>query len=182
MTELRPDAEVGALGPRVEGPSPVTVISREQIDAQGYRNAFDALSALTENTGNVQGEDFGNTFTPAANTINLRGRAGLGQGFLHWSNNFDEVQDFEGQIRALAGGTGLMSDAAFNAGTHRTHEATASASNSATSGRLTIRNRVTFRQCRNDNPNMSSSRAHRTGSTRRYHPAIKHASPARYIP
>ena len=51
----------------------MTVISREQIDAQGYRNAFDALSALTENTGNVQGEDFGNTFTPAANTINLRG-------------------------------------------------------------------------------------------------------------
>ena len=51
------------------------------------------------------------------NTINLRGRAGMGQGFLHWSNNFDEVQDFEGQIRNLAGGTGLMSDAAFTAGT-----------------------------------------------------------------
>ena len=44
------------------------------------------------------------------NTIALRGRAG-GQGFLHWSNNFDEVQDFEGQIRTLAGGTGLMTDA-----------------------------------------------------------------------
>jgi mono/diheme cytochrome c family protein len=51
------------------------------------------------------------------NTINLRGRAGLGQGFLHWSNNFDEVQDFEGQIRNLAGGTGLMSDAQFITGT-----------------------------------------------------------------
>ncbi len=51
------------------------------------------------------------------NTIALRGRAGMGQGFLHWSNNFDEVQDFEGQIRALAGGTGLMSDADFAAGT-----------------------------------------------------------------
>ena len=42
------------------------------------------------------------------NTISLRGRAGMAQGFLHWSGNFDEVQDFEGQIRALAGGTGLM--------------------------------------------------------------------------
>ena len=51
------------------------------------------------------------------NTIALRGRGGTGQGFLHWSNNFDEVQDFEGQIRALAGGTGLMSDAAFGTGT-----------------------------------------------------------------
>ena len=50
------------------------------------------------------------------NTISLRGRAG-GQGRLHWSNNFDEVQDFEGQIRTLAGGTGLMTDAQFNTGT-----------------------------------------------------------------
>ncbi|MFT3664257.1 PA14 domain-containing protein [Piscinibacter sp.] len=51
------------------------------------------------------------------NTISLRGRGGMGQGFLHWSNNFDEVQDFEGQIRALAGGTGLMSESDFAAGT-----------------------------------------------------------------
>jgi len=51
------------------------------------------------------------------NTIALRGRGGMGEGFLHWSNNFDEVQDFEGQIRGLAGGSGLMSDAAFAAGT-----------------------------------------------------------------
>lgn len=74
-TTLQEVKVTGSRIPRasVEGPSPVTVISREQIDAQGYRNAFDALSALTENTGNVQGEDFGNTFTPAANTINLRG-------------------------------------------------------------------------------------------------------------
>jgi YVTN family beta-propeller protein len=50
------------------------------------------------------------------NTIGLRGRAGA-QGLLHWSGNFDEVQDFEGQIRALSGGTGLMSNAAFNTGT-----------------------------------------------------------------
>jgi YVTN family beta-propeller protein len=50
------------------------------------------------------------------NTVSLRGRAGA-QGFLHWSANFDEVQDFEAQIRTLAGGSGLMSDADFNAGT-----------------------------------------------------------------
>jgi len=51
------------------------------------------------------------------NTTSLLGKAGTGQGFLHWSGNFDEVQDFEGQIRNFAGGSGLMSDAAFNAGT-----------------------------------------------------------------
>jgi mono/diheme cytochrome c family protein len=50
------------------------------------------------------------------NTVSLRGRAGA-QGFLHWSNNFDEVQDFEGQIRNLSGGTGLMTNTAFNTGT-----------------------------------------------------------------
>ena len=50
------------------------------------------------------------------NTAALNGRGG-GQGFLHWSANFDELQDFEGQIRSLAGGTGLMSDAAFAQGT-----------------------------------------------------------------
>ena len=49
------------------------------------------------------------------NTIALRGRASA-QGLLHWSANFDEAQDFEGQIRTLAGGTGLMTDAQFNTG------------------------------------------------------------------
>ncbi len=51
------------------------------------------------------------------NTASLRGRSGMGQGFLHWSANFDEVQDFEAQIRGLAGGTGLMTDTQFNTGT-----------------------------------------------------------------
>ena len=53
------------------------------------------------------------------NTMSLKGRAGTGHGFLHWSANFDEVQDFEGQIRNLSGGTGLMTDDEFNAGTTR---------------------------------------------------------------
>jgi YVTN family beta-propeller protein len=51
------------------------------------------------------------------NTISLRGRAAMGHGPLHWSGNFDELQDFEGQIRALAQGTGLMTDAQYNTGT-----------------------------------------------------------------
>jgi YVTN family beta-propeller protein len=51
------------------------------------------------------------------NTIALRGRAAMGHGPLHWSGNFDELQDFEGQIRALAQGTGLMTDGQYNTGT-----------------------------------------------------------------
>ena len=50
------------------------------------------------------------------NTIPLQGRA-AGQLPLHWSGNFDEVQDFEGQIRNFAQGLGLMSDAAYLTGT-----------------------------------------------------------------
>ena len=50
------------------------------------------------------------------NTIDLNGR-GAGHGPVHWTANFDEVHDFEGQIRTLGGGTGLMSDEDFNAGT-----------------------------------------------------------------
>jgi YVTN family beta-propeller protein len=50
------------------------------------------------------------------NTISMQGR-GAGHGRPHWTGNFDEIQDFEAQIRALAGGGGLMTDAAFNTGT-----------------------------------------------------------------
>lgn len=47
------------------------------------------------------------------NTITLLGHGGSEQGMLHWSGNFDEVHDFEIQIRGLSGGIGLMSDADY---------------------------------------------------------------------
>ncbi|MCB9788444.1 MAG: Ig-like domain-containing protein [Deltaproteobacteria bacterium] len=52
------------------------------------------------------------------NTIDLRGRAGVAHGPLHWTANFDEVQDFENDIRFHFGGTGLMSDEAFEGDGH----------------------------------------------------------------
>lgn len=51
------------------------------------------------------------------NTITLRGRGGTDHGPVHWTANFDEVQDFEGQLRGLGGGLGLMSDSDFHSGT-----------------------------------------------------------------
>lgn len=54
------------------------------------------------------------------NTIELNGRGGMQHGMLHWSANFDEVQDFEAQIRDMAGGLGLMSDSDFHTGTRDT--------------------------------------------------------------
>lgn len=50
-------------------------------------------------------------------TTSLLGKAGLGQGPLHWSANFDEVQDFEHDMRDAFQGTGFMRDADFNQGT-----------------------------------------------------------------
>ncbi len=47
------------------------------------------------------------------NTITLRGRSGTGHGPVHWSANFDEIQDFEHDIRGFFGGDGFLSDAQF---------------------------------------------------------------------
>ena len=44
------------------------------------------------------------------NTITLRGHGGTAQGPVHWTGNFDEIQDFENQLRSLPHGTGLIAD------------------------------------------------------------------------
>lgn len=49
------------------------------------------------------------------NTITLEGRAGLGHGNVHWTANFDEIQDFEHDIRGGFGGTGFLTDEQFAA-------------------------------------------------------------------
>ena len=52
------------------------------------------------------------------NTTPLRGRGGtLLHGPVHWTGNFDEIQDFENNIRSHFGGTGFMRDDDFNHGT-----------------------------------------------------------------
>lgn len=48
------------------------------------------------------------------NTISLLGRRGTGQGPLHWTANFDEVQDFEHDIRNAFGGSGFLPDASLD--------------------------------------------------------------------
>jgi YVTN family beta-propeller protein len=103
--------------------APVLLGKRLFYDARDTRLARDRYMscATCHNDGGHDGRtwDLTGVGEGLRNTISLRGRA-AGQGHLHWSNNFDELQDFEGQIRALAGGTGLMSDADFGSGT-RSH-------------------------------------------------------------
>ena len=91
-------------------------------DARDTRLARDGYlsCASCHNDGGSDGRtwDLTSSGEGLRNTIHLRGRAGA-EGRLHWSANFDEVQDFEGQIRTLSQGTGLMTDAAYNTGTRR---------------------------------------------------------------
>jgi YVTN family beta-propeller protein len=75
--------------------------------------------AACHNDGGHDGRtwDFTGMGEGLRNTTDLRGKAGVGQGPAHWTANFDEIQDFEKQIRDLGRGTGLMADTDFNAGT-----------------------------------------------------------------
>ena len=58
----------------IEGPSPITVITAEQIKQEGFNTVADALDTLSQNTGSVQ-NDFNSNggFTPNASPVNLRG-------------------------------------------------------------------------------------------------------------
>lgn len=47
------------------------------------------------------------------NTLSLRGTSGTRFGNLHWSSNFDEVQDFEAQLEHLNGAEGLIPGQTF---------------------------------------------------------------------
>lgn len=74
--------------------------------------------AACHNDGEHDGRtwDFTGLGEGLRNTTTLRGM-GEQTGRLHWSANFDEVQDFEIQLRNFNGGEGLMADSDFLTGT-----------------------------------------------------------------
>jgi len=112
---------------------PVSLVSSETLTAtvlRGKQLFYDATSTRLNEEGymscascHLDGGGDGRVWDLTGfgeglrNTIDLRGHGGAGQGRLHWSANFDEVQDFEGQIRDLGSGSGLMDDGNFYAGT-----------------------------------------------------------------
>ena len=59
--------------------------------------------------------DFSERGEGLRNTIALTGRGGMAHGNVHWTANFDEIQDFENDIRNGFGGVGFLSDGAFSA-------------------------------------------------------------------
>ncbi len=120
--ELRVDASASVASVGIETLAPQVLLGKQLFyDARDPRLARDAYMscASCHNDAGHDGRvwDLTGFGEGLRNTVALKGRAGMGHGFLHWSANFDEVQDFEKQIRDLAGGTGLMSDALYGAGT-----------------------------------------------------------------
>ncbi|MEM7707265.1 MAG: Ig-like domain-containing protein [Pseudomonadota bacterium] len=73
--------------------------------------------ALCHQDGGHDGRtwDFTDRGEGLRNTTNLRGRSGMAHGRVHWSANFDEIQDFEIDIRRFFGGTGFIKDGNGNA-------------------------------------------------------------------
>lgn len=58
---------------QTEGPSPVFIIDREQIEREGFTTVEGALKSLTQANGVVQNELFAGGFTQNANSLDLRG-------------------------------------------------------------------------------------------------------------
>lgn len=81
-----------------------------RMSSQGY---ISCASCHIDGSHDGRVWDFTNRGEGLRNTTDLRGRRGTGHGGLHWSRNFDEVQDFENDIRLAFGGRGFMSDADF---------------------------------------------------------------------
>ncbi|MGY0619790.1 TonB-dependent receptor plug domain-containing protein [Lysobacter sp. A378] len=86
----------------IEGPAPVTVITAEDLETQGFSTVYDALSTLTQFTGSVQNELNQSGFTPNASFLNLRG---LGPGYqlvlINGRRAADYPMPYNGQSNAV---------------------------------------------------------------------------------
>lgn len=110
--------EVATVGSEILDPQ---VLLGKQIFYRGGDPRMSAEGYLSCATCHLDGGQDGRVwdFTGRGegfrNTTSLRSRAGMGQGNVHWSANFDEIQDFENDIRGPFGGGGFLDDADFAA-------------------------------------------------------------------
>ena len=100
---------------------PANVLRGKQIFYNAADPRMSAEGYISCAACHVDGSHDGRTFDFTQrgegfrNTTDLRGRFGTGHGAVHWTSNFDEIQDFENDIRNAFGGTGFMTDADFSA-------------------------------------------------------------------
>ncbi len=85
-----------------------------RMGTDGYMSC---VSCHSDGTQDGRTWDFTDRGEGLRNTISLVGRAGTAHGRVHWSANFDEIQDFENDIRFHFKGQGFMTDEDFNEGT-----------------------------------------------------------------
>jgi YVTN family beta-propeller protein len=91
-----------------------TVLLGKQIFYNAADPRMDADSYISCATCHLDGGhdgrvwDFTGRTEGLRRTTDLRGRSGMGHGAVHWSGNFDEIQDFEHDIRGPFGGTGFL--------------------------------------------------------------------------
>lgn len=120
-TELSPLGGVTTVSEEKLAPE---VLLGKQIfhDARDRRMSRDGYLSCA--TCHLDGEHDGRTwdFTDRGeglrNTTTLIGKRGAAQGRLHWTGNFDEIQDFEHDIRNAFGGKGFLPDDVFHASAH----------------------------------------------------------------
>jgi cytochrome c peroxidase len=115
-----PLAEVATVG---EEPLAPEVLLGKQIFYRSRDPRMSKSSYLSCASCHLDGEgdnlvwDFTQRGEGLRDTIPLAGRAGTAHGPLHWSANFDEVQDFEHDIRGPMSGLGFLPDDVFHSGT-----------------------------------------------------------------
>ena len=85
--------------------------SDPRMSRDGY---ISCASCHADGGGDGQVWDFTQDGEGLRNTISLVGRAGMTHGNVHWTANFDEIQDFENDIRGRFGGAGFLTDPDFD--------------------------------------------------------------------
>lgn len=76
---------------QIEGPLPLLVITKEDIDNSGFRNVTEALQSIPSANQYTQDESFNNSFTPNANELDLRN---LGPGRVLYLINGRRTADY----------------------------------------------------------------------------------------
>jgi DNA-binding beta-propeller fold protein YncE/mono/diheme cytochrome c family protein len=84
-------------------------------DRMSQGNYISCASCHVDGGQDGRAWDFTDRGEGIRNTTTLVGSSGIGHGRVHWSGNFDEIQDFENDIRNAFKGKGFMSDKDFEA-------------------------------------------------------------------
>jgi sugar lactone lactonase YvrE len=86
-----------------------------RMSAEGYMSC---ASCHADGGHDGRTFDFSGLGEGLRNTTSLVGRGGTRFGNVHWSANFDEIQDFENAIRGMFAGTGFLSNNDFSSTTN----------------------------------------------------------------